>query len=95
MKTRIALCLGTALSFAAGAALAQDPHDAAKTDGTKAMAPTGDSAFDQLDINQDGYLTKNEVMGDPGVAQNFSKIDKDGDGKISIDEWKARGHHKE
>ena len=93
MKTQLAACLAGALLFAGAAVAQNDPHDPMKDTGTRATAPTGDTVFDQLDANQDGYLSKNEVMGDPGVAQNFAKIDKDGDGKISVDEWKARGHH--
>ena len=94
MKLLFATALAT-LSMAASQAQAQnDPHDPQKETGMTRGAPgTGDASFDELDVNKDGYLTKNEVMGNPGVAQNFARIDKDGDGKISPEEWKARGRH--
>jgi hypothetical protein len=85
------------LALVAGSALAQsDPADPKKDVGASEGASMAHNVdWDRLDQNKDGFLSKNEVMGDPAVAQNFEKIDTDGDGKISREEWKARGRHKD
>jgi len=95
MNHILAKSLAAAFVLCAGTAIAQnDPHDPMKETGANQGVPSqGDASFDELDVNKDGYLTKNEVMGNPAVAQNFARIDKDGDGKISLEEWKAQGHH--
>ena len=60
---------------------------------TRGMPITGDADFDHMDVNRDGYLTQDELLGSPALGQNFQKIDSNGDARISLDEWKARGHH--
>jgi hypothetical protein len=92
--TRV-IALSAFLAFS-GAALAQvTPEDPSKHTGTAGQgdAMTGDSMWDDLDTNKDGYLTKDELQGSPALVTHFSKIDTDGDGKISQAEWKAYGHH--
>jgi hypothetical protein len=81
------------LALMAGNASAQnDPNDPARETGaTRGASMTNDASWDALDVNKDGYLTKNELMGTPALAQKFARIDTDGDGKISPEEWKAEG----
>ena len=53
------------------------------------------SAVDSaLDSNKDGFLTKDELTGSPALVHNFKDIDKNGDGKLSMDEWKSYGKNK-
>ena len=40
-----------------------------------------------LDRDRSGYLTPDEVKGDAVLEQNFKKIDKNRDGKVSLDEF--------
>jgi len=43
--------------------------------------------FYALDRNRDGVLTRDEVKGDAVLEQNFDKIDKNHDGKLSLEEF--------
>jgi hypothetical protein len=90
-----AIALAALVAFS-GAALAQvTPEDPSKHTGSagQGAAMTGDATWDDLDSNKDGYLTKDELQGSPALVTHFSKIDTDGDGKISPSEWKSYGHH--
>ncbi len=95
MKILIATSLGGVLC--AAAAMAQTtprtmPEPTKEGASTPMYHGSGDASFDDLDTNRDGYLSKDEVMGNPAVAQNFARIDTNGDGRISPEEWKAMGH---
>lgn len=55
-----------------------------------------DNSFDRLDSNQDGFLTGDEFRsaskdfkGKHSRARGLRKMDENGDGNISRDEWKA------
>ena len=62
-----------------------------------AIAPQAASiaTFDDLDINKDSGLGKDEVIGDSGLSNSFAMYDSDNDGKLSRDEfakYKASKH---
>ena len=40
-----------------------------------------------MDANRDGYLTQEEAQKLPAIAANFANMDKDGDGRISEQEF--------
>lgn len=49
-----------------------------------------EARFKQADANQDGKLTQAEAQqGMPRIAKNFSKIDADGDGYVTLDQLRA------
>jgi hypothetical protein len=53
----------------------------------------------QFDADKDGALSPAEraAMQDALARERFARLDKDGDGKLSLDEFKAgahRGHHR-
>ena len=43
--------------------------------------------FYLLDRDRSGFLTPDEVKGDQLIEQNFKRIDKNHDGKISLEEF--------
>ncbi|MEO7875154.1 MAG: hypothetical protein ABIR62_03490 [Dokdonella sp.] len=87
------------LVLASGMAAAQinQGNPAATKDGTntptRGKAMTGNAAFDELDTNKDGFITKEELKGSPALITHFNKIDTDHDMKISQGEWAANGHN--
>jgi EF hand domain-containing protein len=51
-------------------------------------APTGQVAsFDALDTNKDGRISMPEASADPKLVENFSRVDKDGDGYLDSSEY--------
>jgi hypothetical protein len=60
---------------------------------TRGKAMTSDASWDEKDANKDGYITKEELKGDPALLTHFDAIDSDHDMKISPSEWKAWGHN--
>jgi osmotically-inducible protein OsmY len=52
---------------------------------------TGNRAFDALDKNQDGYLSRQEAAGDKELAKRFAKFDANKDGRLDLDEYLKAG----
>ena len=48
---------------------------------------SGNSGFDALDRNRDGYLSKEEIAGDKELAKRLVKFDADKDGRLNVDEF--------
>lgn len=44
-------------------------------------------AFDILDKNRDGFLSKEEAAGEKELAKRFTKFDANKDGKLTVDEF--------
>jgi hypothetical protein len=45
--------------------------------------------FYLLDRDRSGYLTPDEVKGDAVIEQNFRKLDRNRDGRLSLEEFTA------
>ena len=45
------------------------------------------SKFDQLDVNHDGYVDKQESAADSKLSKQFAKLDANKDNKLSITEF--------
>jgi len=50
-------------------------------------SPSGNTGFDGLDKNRDGYLSKEEVAGDKELAKRFAKFDANKDGRWTLDDF--------
>ena len=48
---------------------------------------SGNNAFDNLDANRDGFLSKEEVAGDKELSKRFSAFDADKDGRWNVNEY--------
>jgi osmotically-inducible protein OsmY len=48
---------------------------------------SGNNAFDALDKNRDGFLSKEEVAGDRELAKRFVRFDADKDGRWNVNEY--------
>jgi hypothetical protein len=85
------------LLLMAGTCVAQvSPSNPPATDSrdtpTQGRAMTSDASWDAKDTNKDGYITKEELKGDPALLTHFDRIDTDHDMKISPAEWMAWGN---
>jgi len=67
-----------ALGIVAGPAIGQD-----------AMRADADTQFQTLDRSNKGYLTRDDVAGNPPVAQRFAKFDANKDGRLDRSEFAA------
>lgn len=48
---------------------------------------SGNNAFDALDKNRDGFLSKDEVAGERELAKRFVRFDADKDGRWNVNEF--------
>ena len=52
-------------------------------------ASASQALFDRLDKNRDGYLTGTELTSQEALAANWLGVDRDGDSRISREEFTA------
>jgi hyperosmotically inducible protein len=50
-------------------------------------SPSGNTAFDGMDKNRDGYLSKEEIAGEKELAKRLAKFDANKDGRMSLEEY--------
>ncbi|GGD46206.1 EF-hand domain-containing protein [Pseudoxanthomonas indica] len=100
MKTiaRPILAVASALLFAGlavpAALLAQEqetPPPKTHSDAPPAADPANPSprAFQELDTDGDGGISKDEAAADPALTQAFGTLDQDADGKLTSSEYQA------
>lgn len=75
------LIFAVAAMIPLGTAVAADQYD---TKGDKSQAA---SNFQKLDTNKDGRISQAEAAADSTIV--FSSADKNGDGYLDSEEWKA------
>jgi Ca2+-binding EF-hand superfamily protein len=84
-----ALSIAAVLACAAPlSAMAADAQQQAP-DTTPTAASPAEDAFKAADANHDSALSKEEVKSLPGIASQFSTLDKNADGVLSYDEFQA------
>jgi osmotically-inducible protein OsmY len=74
MRSLMAVVLGAVSGIAAAQGLPGE-----------APIPRGD--FAALDRNRDGYISRIEANGDREVAKRFAQFDRNGDGRLSVEEY--------
>lgn len=79
MRTVLAVLLALSSSVASGDDRLEYNRRAAAAD---------QAAFQRLDLNRDGRLTRDEVAGDVGFAPRFDDIDINRDGVITPEEMR-------
>jgi hypothetical protein len=90
-KTSIAtlFLLGTLSVGAFAADPAPPPTGGASTQAAPPAKDPPAPLFQQLDVNHDLYITKEEAKRSADVTARFDKLDVNHDGKISADEFKS------
>lgn len=98
MTHRILMALAVAGAFAVPAA-ASAAGDSVRTapasaGASKDVHPRGTSLdphgrFDELDVNHDGYVSRDEARNAEELNTRFSELDRDNDGKLTQQEYNA------
>lgn len=57
--------------------------------GQDSMRQAADVQFQQLDTDNDGFITRSEAAKIPGVAERFAKFDANRDGRLDRSEYAA------
>jgi hypothetical protein len=78
MKLAKAVFLASAMALAASGAYAADKE---------AKAKDPEPGFNNLDKNNDGYVSRTEAAADKDLAKKFKEADGNGDGKLSRTEY--------
>jgi len=87
---RTAGATGSAGMGTAGTASTGTPSTAGATTTNRAAATTDvDAVFILLDVNKDNTLSTSEAQKDGKVQGMWKQLDRDGDGKVTRDEFKA------
>lgn len=81
MRTRIAIA--ALLAACCMTAAADD-----RAEYQRRAAAADEAAFQQLDLNRDGQLTKDEVQADLGFGPRFDDVDINRDGIVTPDEMR-------
>ena len=80
--------LRTLVAVAAALAIPLSACQSSKPSSGTSAAPAAPSAAGSADKNNDGSISREEAKGTP-YEKDFSKLDKDGDGKLSASEQQA------
>ena len=82
MKKRLWLALAMSASLASFGAYAEG-------DKSEGASSGGAQSFGSLDKNKDGTISKSEAQDDQSLSDQFKNVDRDGDGKLSENEFQA------
>jgi EF hand len=88
IRTASLIALSITLALAATATVAQDaaPQPVPAADDKASPAKT---AWEDLDINKDGNLSKEETVAMPALHDVFEKADSNADGALTGDEYRG------
>jgi len=85
IKTLIAVAVAGAFALPVAAAPSAS-DDRATSSGAGA---TADSRFDQLDRNNDGFISRDEAKDAAELNTRFTELDKNNDNKLTREEYEA------
>lgn len=93
MKLRLTRPVMIVMLATSGLVAANEPSPTDSSATTRSAQPLadGNSEFNQLDVDRDGWLSQQEAQADAddeGLV--FADADRDGDGRLSSDEWARR-----
>jgi hypothetical protein len=86
-KTLLAVAVAAAFAVPLSTQAQSDKASSGPSAGAPAAPKAGGSAMDK---DKDGSISREEAKGTP-LEKDFSKLDKDGDGKLSAGEQAAAG----
>ena len=88
LKKKLKLVLVTSALLVGGAGFAAAAPGPVKAEHRAKL-------LEKFDVNKDGKLDRAEklAMKETLAARSFARMDKDGDGKLSLDEFKAGHKH--
>ena len=83
-----AFAIAPSLAAAQGTSPASDTNTLSTDTADKAGNTVGDRRpFDELDVDDDGFISKNEVQADNELIARFARFDDDSDSLLSPDEY--------
>ena len=92
-----ALILTTSSILSLEAMAAGDPPSSSRPAPSRPRNPVDRSAtdiaaatFHSFDTDKDGYISRDEAKESPELTRRFNELDKDGDGRLSLEELLGR-----
>jgi hypothetical protein len=90
MQRPVPIALAAMLALGTGLAAAQSnppPTDSNPMQDAPGTTMPASPAWNDVDANSDGYISKDELASYPTYQRDFEQHDTDGDGRISPTEW--------
>lgn len=85
----VALALTVALAAPSAFAQEQDTAPPEQTESTTMnSAQPAQKSWAEIDLNQDGAISRDEAASVPSLSQVFDQADSDADGALTADEYK-------
>lgn len=85
---KLGITLAVAMAISAPV-LADSISSANKTQSGMDLEAARTQAFTGLDANSDGYIDRDEAVGEAGLTVQLERLDTDGDGRLSATEYHA------
>ncbi|MDH3280460.1 MAG: EF-hand domain-containing protein [Gammaproteobacteria bacterium] len=92
MNNRLAVAFSTALVFTMTFTAAAQTDSADFRIGSDSSTTPPSPLFAEVDVNQDGQISKQEARVHPDLEQVFDQTDVNGDGQLSAEEYQGMVH---
>lgn len=92
-RRSLSVALALTAAMAAPLAFAQDattsePAPQQAEPETMNSAEPASKSWEEIDLNQDGSISRDEAAAEPALSQVFDLADSDADGNLTADEYK-------